>query len=54
MGEYVGDAITSVINGSFDNFELIVIDDGSTDNTRSVVEQFTRRKAPQYDPRVRY
>jgi glycosyltransferase involved in cell wall biosynthesis len=54
MGEYVGDAITSVINGSFDDFELIVIDDGSTDDTRSVVEQFTRREASQYDQRVRY
>lgn len=54
MAEYVGDAIISVVEGSFDDFELIVIDDGSTDDTHSVIEQFTRSEAPQYDSRVRY
>lgn len=33
-------AITSVLNQSFGDFELIIVDDASSDNTRSVVEQF--------------
>jgi hypothetical protein len=33
----------------YDNFEVIVADDGSTDHTREVVEQAARR-----DPRIRY
>ncbi|WP_170155521.1 glycosyltransferase family 2 protein [Halopiger aswanensis] len=40
-------AINSIINQSFDKFELIVVDDGSTDNTQSVVESYN-------DERVKY
>jgi len=54
MAEYVEDAITSVLDGDFEDFELLIIDDGSTDNTRSVVEQFTRNENSKYDTRVQY
>lgn len=40
-------AINSVLAQTYENFELLVIDNGSTDNTRSVVESYT-------DKRVRY
>lgn len=40
-------AVQSVINQSFLNWELIIIDDGSKDNTKDVVEQFK-------DTRIRY
>jgi tetratricopeptide (TPR) repeat protein len=38
---YLGDAIRSVLNQDYRNFEIIVVDDGSTDNSCEVAEQFS-------------
>lgn len=38
---YIAEAITSVLQQSFTNFELLVINDGSTDNTENIVRNFT-------------
>lgn len=43
---YVGDAIGSAIRQTFSDIEIIVVNDGSTDSTRDVVEKFG-------DPRLR-
>ena len=47
--QYVADAIRSVQSQSFSDWECLVIDDGSTDNTRQIVADISAS-----DPRVRY
>ncbi len=44
---FIGAAIDSVLAQTVDDFELIVIDDGSTDNTAAVIQSYD-------DPRLRY
>jgi glycosyltransferase involved in cell wall biosynthesis len=38
--QLIGKAITSVIEQTYEHWELIIVDDGSTDSTREVVEGF--------------
>jgi glycosyltransferase involved in cell wall biosynthesis len=39
--QYIGEAISSVMESEYQNFEIVVIDDGSTDSTRNVVSSFS-------------
>jgi len=39
-GETIADSITSVLGQSHSNWELLIVDDGSTDDTRAVVSTF--------------
>ena len=48
MGEYLPIAIRSVCEGSYKNIEVIIIDDGSTDNTQALIQPCLD------DQRVRY
>ncbi len=38
--KYIGEAIDSVLNQTYKDFELIVIDDGSTDNSLEVIDRY--------------
>jgi Glycosyl transferase family 2/Glycosyl transferases group 1 len=42
QADYVGAALDSVDRGRFRDFELVVVDDGSTDRSRAVVEEWMR------------
>ncbi|MDR2040279.1 MAG: glycosyltransferase [Bacteroidales bacterium] len=44
--KYVGEAIESILNQEFADFEFIIIDDGSTDNSLQVIQSYN-------DPRIR-
>lgn len=40
---YLGDCLRSVLTQSFGDFECIVVDDGSTDNSRQIIERFAKQ-----------
>lgn len=46
-GRFIAESIQSVINQTYENWELIIVDDCSTDNTDAVVASFS-------DTRIRY
>lgn len=41
---YIAKAIDSVLEQSYENFELIIINDGSTDTTAAVLDQYSDRR----------
>jgi glycosyltransferase involved in cell wall biosynthesis len=47
QSDYLGIAIQSVLDQTYQDIEILVIDDGSTDDTRKVANRFS-------DPRIKY
>jgi glycosyltransferase involved in cell wall biosynthesis len=48
-GRYIGEAIESVLNQTYSDFELLIIDDASQDNTDAIVREYAIK-----DDRIRY
>jgi len=49
QAQFLSDAIRSVVSQSWENWECIIVNDGSTDDTREVSLTFSRN-----DPRIHY
>lgn len=43
-GKYISAAVRSILSQTFNNFELIIIDDGSTDDTETIVTGFEDKR----------
>jgi glycosyltransferase involved in cell wall biosynthesis len=41
--KYISPAIKSILDQTFSKFELIIIDDSSTDNTRAIIQSFSKK-----------
>ena len=41
--EFVSEAVNSVLNQSLRNFEIIIVDDGSTDETLKIIQKFSEQ-----------
>lgn len=46
--EYIAETIESVLNQSYNNWEMIIVDDGSTDRTKESVVAFLKDKRIKY------
>ncbi|SHE33560.1 Glycosyltransferase involved in cell wall bisynthesis [Fodinibius roseus] len=46
--DYIGETIQSVLEQSYENWELLLVDDGSTDRTKEVIQKYLN------DPRIKY
>lgn len=47
-GRYVAEAVESILGQTYADFEFLIVDDGSTDRSRAILERYAAR-----DPRIR-
>lgn len=45
---YIKNAIASILNQTYTNFELIIIEDASTDRTRQIIDEFSDKRIRKY------
>lgn len=47
--KYIKDCLDSILNQSYDNFEVIVVNDGSTDKSKEIIEQYKDKRIKLYN-----
>jgi glycosyltransferase involved in cell wall biosynthesis len=47
---FVGEAISSALGQTYDRIEVIVVDDGSTDNSRTIIERYGKQVVTVFKP----
>ena len=47
--DYIGDAIESVLSQTYQDWEMIIVDDCSTDNSATIIQGYANK-----DPRIKY
>lgn len=45
MGDFIGPCINSVLNQNYTNYEIIIINDGSSDNTETICSEFAKQNS---------
>ena len=40
---FLSECIESVLNQTYQNFEIIIVDDGSSDNSKEIIEKYTKK-----------
>ena len=40
--KYIGEAIESCLNQTYENIEICIVNDGSTDQTGAIIEEYAR------------
>ena len=43
--KYIKEALESILNQTYENFELLILDDFSTDNSIEIIKSFDDKKA---------
>lgn len=44
--KYIEETINSIINQTYKNWEIVIIDDGSSDGTRKIIQKYIEKKLP--------
>ncbi|MDI3546992.1 MAG: hypothetical protein PWR10_644 [Halanaerobiales bacterium] len=47
--EFIGESIESILNQTYDDFEFIIVNDGSTDRTREIIESYNDSRIRLFD-----
>ena len=42
--DYIETCINSILNQTYKNFELIIVDDGSNDNSGNICDEFKKKR----------